>query len=601
MYTQEEVLFVRDTVARVLRISLADLQVQAEEAPGLTVEEGENGVVIRAESKSALARGFFRYAQERAGGHTPVRVQEARHFESCGSFLDFSRNGVMTVEACKKYIACSAALGLDAVVLYTEDTYTVPEYPYMGYLRGRLTPEEYRELDAWADSLGVELIPCIQTLGHLENFLQWQENQHLRDEPDILLCDEEDTYAFIEAEIRAVRGYVRGSRLHIGMDEAHSVGLGEYLRRHGLQNRFEILSRHLDRVVKICEKYGFRPMMWSDMFFRLGSEKGDYYDMNAKIPQSVIDSLPPVDLCYWDYYHTDEAWYDHMLEEHARMSEETSFAGGIWVWSGFLPNVALNQATMEKGLRSCVRHRTRTVLATTWGDDGNETNPFLVMNQLPLFSEFCWRGEACTHEIISETGAFLTGLPDRAYQAFGLFYPDWRDNRVGKALIWCDLLYPLGPKPEELPGAVERSRKAREILADYSDREDCRYASALFEICERKARLKMEIRPLYLKGDREGLRRIAEEEIPALLRAYDCLRGLHKAQWESTYKRNGWEVLALRYGAVMGRLRDVQESMLRWCDGKLNTLCELEEEPLDPTRKSGMQFYQVYVSPAYHL
>ena len=601
MFTQHEIDSVRTAVSGILSVSFDGLDIHVEEGPGITVTGEGSAYVLRAESRSALARAWFRLAQERAAGRLPVSIHETKHFESCGSFLDFSRNGVMTVEACKKYMAYSAALGLDTVVLYTEDTYTVPEYPYMGYLRGRLTPEEYRELDDYADSLGLELIPCIQTLAHMGNFLQWKENEHLKDQPTILLCDDEETYKFIEAEIRAVRSYVRGKRIHIGMDEAHSVGLGQYFRKFGPTDRFELLSRHLNRVVDICKKYDFHPMMWSDMFFRLGSATGDYYDLDAKIPQSVIDRLPDVDLCYWDYYHDEEKWYDHMLSGHAQMSPNTAYAGGIWVWSGFLPHVNLTRESMECGVRCCVRHKTRTVLATTWGDDGNETSPFLALNQLPIISEYCWRGEDCAHETIAETGEFLTGLPDRAYNAFGLFYPDLRDRRVGKALIWCDLLYPLGPTAEELPSAIERSEQALEILKDYQDRADCRYAAALFEICALKASLKMRIRPLYLAGDRVALRKIALEEIPALLSVYDSLRALHKAQWESIYRRNGWEVLALRYGAVEGRLRDVQDAILRWCDGTLPTLCELDEEPKDPTRKSGMEFYQVFVSPVFNL
>lgn len=34
--------------------------------------------------------------------------------------------------------------------------------------------------------------------------------------------------------------------------------------------------RHLSRVSQIAEKYGFKPMMWSDMFFCIAG-KGEYY------------------------------------------------------------------------------------------------------------------------------------------------------------------------------------------------------------------------------------------------------------------------------------------------------------------------------------
>ena len=59
------------------------------------------------------------------------------------------------------------------------------------------------------------------------------------------------------------------------------LGLGNYLKKHGYVNRFEMLSRHLSRVCEIAQRYDFKPMMWSDMFFRLGSKTGDYYDFDA--------------------------------------------------------------------------------------------------------------------------------------------------------------------------------------------------------------------------------------------------------------------------------------------------------------------------------
>ena len=34
----------------------------------------------------------------------------------------------------------------------------------------------------------------------------------------------------------------------------------------------------------------------------LGSKRNDYYDTEAVVPQRVIDEIPPVALCYWDYY-----------------------------------------------------------------------------------------------------------------------------------------------------------------------------------------------------------------------------------------------------------------------------------------------------------
>ena len=394
MFAADTISRIRRTVEGVTGIALP-WEVRVEKGEGLAVTLKNGQAQICAQDENALARGFFLLCRCMKEGKDALHVNQKRHFASCGVMADCSRGAVMKTEAVKRLIDRMACLGMNMLMLYTEDTYEVPEYPYMGYLRGRYSQADLRELDAYAASLGVELIPCIQALGHMRQFLQWQDSAKLRDQPDILLIDDEKTYDFIEATVRSMRASMKTSRIHIGMDEAHGVGLGQYLLRHGVVDRHELLVRHLERVVKICEKYGFRPIMWSDMFFRLGSKKNDYYDLEAVVPQRVIDSIPEVDLCYWDYYHEDEAFYDAMLSAHARMGGKTVFAGGIWTWSGFLPQVKKTEATMFPALAACAKHGVDMAFATMWGDDGAETNLFLATGLLPIFSESCWQGHDC--------------------------------------------------------------------------------------------------------------------------------------------------------------------------------------------------------------
>lgn len=589
-----------DTIrARVFGLLGCDYQgkVAVSSGEGLTVDWDGGDARIAAEDQTALCRGFFLLGQAVKAGERALHVSQRRHIASCGAFIECSRGGVMTVAACKKYIDCLAALGLNLFSLYMEDVYTVPEYPYFGHLRGRYTPEELKEIDAYAQAAGVEFVPAIQTLAHLGQFLQWHDDEHLKDTDYCLLIDEEETYAFIEDEIRAIRGSVSGTRLNIGMDEAHGVGLGRYFDKHGLVNRFELLNRHLRRVTEICEKYGFHPMMWSDMFFRLGSKTGDYYDMDSHVPQSVIDNLPNVDMIYWDYYHTDEAVYEHMITEHQRMGRETVFAGGIWTWSGFLPRVKFNNDSMYPALRACARHHVNTAMATMWGDDGNETNLFLALSQLPIFSEYCWLGDGCTPEIVARMGESLTGLAPEVYNAFGLFYPQDKDDRTGKGLIYCDLLYPLLPGQPNLEAIIPRYERAREIIARQAERPECRYADAVFAVAIARARAIVAIRAAYDAGDREALRRIAREDIPAMEALYRTLEKVHRAQWMETYKRNGWELFPLRYGAVCNRMRDAALALEEYADGKIDAISELDEPRLDATRRSGMQWYDIYTNP----
>ena len=573
--------------------------VAARAAEKLTARLQGDTLVVEAPDRSGAARGFYLSALAlREGKPLPV-LDQRRHFASCGTMLDMSRGGVITVEAVKGMIDAHAALGLNLMMLYTEDTYPVEEYPYLGYLRGRYTADELKELDVYADASGVELVPCIQTLAHLEQFLQWDESACPKDNDTCLLVDDEAVDRFVEAELRSVSRLFQSRRVHIGMDEAHGVGLGRYYALHGPSDRFALFTRHLERVVRHCEALGLRPIMWSDMFYRLGSRHNDYYDPNARVPGEVIARIPDVALCYWDYYHTDEAHYLNMLEGHRLMGRDVVFAGGLWTWSGFLPHVRRTAATTLPALRACLRAGVNTVFATLWGDDGCETDYRLALQQLPLFSEHCWLGDGFSLEHASALGEALTGLPAEAYEAMGAFYNDAEDHRPGKGLVYADPLYPLTEGLWDLCGYEARLEAGIAALAGRLKDPRCEYAWLLLSIALEKLRWVRSLRPAYLRGDRAAVRRMADETLPALRCMYERLTVVWREQWESCRKRNGWETPCARLGATMARLDDARRVLTRWADGKTSRVDELEEEPMNASRLFQRQDYHTVAFPQF--
>lgn len=560
--------------------------------------DGER-LTVEAPDISAAARGLFLAACALRDGKDIPELHQRRHIASCGMMLDMSRGGVMTVEAVKGMIDAHAALGLNLMMLYTEDTYTVPEAPYLGYLRGRYTEKELREMDDYAAESGVELVPCVQTLAHLEQFLQWDVNRDIKDNDCVLMIDEPKTYAWIRAALTALRRCFRTNRIHIGMDEAHGVGLGEYYQKHGAVNRFELLNRHLNRVVDICKELGFKPIMWSDMFYRLGSKNNDYYDTDAVVPESAIAQIPDVALCYWDYYHTDEQFYAGMLEGHRKMGKEVVFAGGIWTWSGILPHVRKTNATMYPALRACLKAGIGTVLATLWGDDGCETDYRLALNQLPIYSEHVWLGEDCTRAEVERMGERLTGLSEACFNAMGAFYADDEDHRPGKGLFYCDPLYPLTEGLWDLTGYREGLEEGVKTLERHFDDSRCEYAWLAMRIALEKLNWVNELRPAYLRGDKAVVLTMANEKLPAMRELYVKMMSVWREQWESGRKRNGWETICARLGAVIARLDDVQRILLRWADGTIECVEELDETPLPASRLCGRQDYHTMSFPQF--
>ena len=133
----------------------------------------DNTVAVTYDTKTEVFRALGRLLG--AVGEDAWVFTETRRFDRIGVMIDVSRNAVLLLQTVKILLVHLALMGVNRVILYAEDTYEVEGEPFFGYFRGRYSQEEMRQLDEWADALGVEMFACIQTLGHLEQLLQWPQ------------------------------------------------------------------------------------------------------------------------------------------------------------------------------------------------------------------------------------------------------------------------------------------------------------------------------------------------------------------------------------------------------------------------------------------
>ncbi len=129
-------------------------------------------------------------------------------------------------------------------------------------------------------------------------YFRWKRFSSINDAGNFLLADSEETYAFIEEKFKAISDTFSSDKINVGTDEARFSGLGKHLKKFGYENPREIFFRCLKRVATIAKKYGFKPMMWSDMFFKFEND-GEYYSENPVISEKTIEKLfEGVTLCY---------------------------------------------------------------------------------------------------------------------------------------------------------------------------------------------------------------------------------------------------------------------------------------------------------------
>lgn len=518
----------------------------------------------------------------------PCSIHEKARFETCGVMFDCSRNAVLKPEGMRYLLRKMALMGLNMGMMYTEDTYEVPEQPFFGYKRGRYTFDELKALDDYADQFGIELCPCIQTLGHLKRILHWPAFHRYRENDEVLLADYEDTYVLLDQMIRAATAPYRSKRIHLGMDEAYGVGLGAHLVYHGYENPHQVIGRHLKRVLEITDKYGLSAMMWSDMYFHLDGH--DYH--NGGLPsQSARDAVDPrITLMYWDYYQSDEAMYADALHKHAQFPAPTVFAGGIWTWIGPAPDYPTAIANSVAGLSACMKAGVPLALATAWGDNGGEANMVASLLALQLYAEMTYTG------VYDE--AALRARFRRCCNADAQAFLDISQLNLVPGMKSCHndpvnackfLLYqdPLIQLFEADTAGFDMSGHFASLVQKFAHyaQENPEYAllfdfyATLSHALALKCAWHEQAGDVVRRGDREAAAALADG-IPATVEALNTLRVLWRKLWESTNKPNGFEILEVRLGGVAARMATAGEKMRAFADGTVDTIPELLETSL---------------------
>lgn len=559
---------------------------QVDEENVLKVTKKDGKVTIVYNQLASLFRGLT-IIKEKANEKEFV-VDIKKHFTTNGYMHDCSRNGVVRNDVLKDRIVMLALMGMNRLLLYTEDTYKLEKYPYFGYLRGGYTKEDIKELVAYGEAFGVELIPCIQTLGHLERVLHWSPMRELSDGQSTLLIGEPKVYEFIEEMLKFCRECFNSTDIHIGMDESVEIGLGRYLQYHPYTDRVELFTSHIARVIEICKKYDFKPMIWSDMYFRLNGKDHEYY-RDTPLPESTVKMVPKeVGLVYWDYYHDKKEIYDDMISYHKQTPNEIHFAGGAWRWVGFTPSNRGSFKNTVPALQSCVANKIKNVFVTAWGDNGNECSIHSILPVIAMYSNADYFDDYSNENIDSLLQAVegeplermmlldLPNMPGRKFvgEAYNpckyLLYQD-----VLNSMFDCQIKPGFGEAYGEYAVTLDKASKESEKYGYVY-----KNLSLLCSVLELKTTLGMDARKAYKEGDKETLKKIAKDIIPETVRRLEIFNESMREQWMRENRPFGFDVVDGRAGYLRSRLNTAKIEIEQYLNGELDKIEELETEIL---------------------
>ncbi|NWV22949.1 HEXDC Hexosaminidase, partial [Origma solitaria] len=177
-------------------------------------------------------------------------------------------------------------LGANGILIEYEDM-----FPFKGELEILRSPYAYSEEDIeriqqLAEQHKLEVVPLVQTFGHVEFILKHEKYQHLREVerfPNSFNPHVPDTLALLKSILsQVIEKHRHSTWIHIGADEVFHLGEGMDSKNWMSHNKGDVGTMFLKHIKEVlgfltAQYWGLRVLMWDDMLRKIsvGALRGE--------------------------------------------------------------------------------------------------------------------------------------------------------------------------------------------------------------------------------------------------------------------------------------------------------------------------------------
>jgi len=328
---------------------------------GYVLFAGPNQVIVAGQTAAGTFYGLQTLKQLVRGEATTAFIPGVKivdwptmHWRALSD--DISRGPVPTVDYIKRQIRTDAFFKLNMHSFYMEHTFASKSHPLIGPPGGSLTPDEIRELVAYAQRFHVELVPEQQTFGHLHKALRLEKYAELAETPygDVLSPQQEGSYKLIADWYGELNELFPGRFFHIGADETFELGEGQSREAARTSGVGAIYFEHLNRVRNVLKPYNRRLMFWGDIALH-------HPDLIGNIPKDMI-------VMNWQYGVRDD--FADSINPFKFAGLEQFVCPGAQNWNQVFPNLDAATTNILNFVRDGQKAGAIGMMNTTWDDDG---------------------------------------------------------------------------------------------------------------------------------------------------------------------------------------------------------------------------------------
>lgn len=298
-----------------------------------------------------------------------MEIQDAPDFQYRGFYLDISRGKVPTLATLKETVDDLAALKINMLQLYVEHPFAFRFDPSIAQMRDPLTPDDVLALDAYCRDRHMDLVPSLQSFGHMGGALSLPQYKHLADVEippwDQMTWRNRMSGATIdmsnpEALALLERMHDEYLPLHtsgfsnVCADETYDLGQGKTKALAEKHGKDTLYLRHIHWLNDLTKKYGKQMMFWGDIV--------------KQHPESIPDIPKDAILLNWGYYRETDFESTKLFRDAGL---DFFVCPGTSGWNRILNDVENADLNIRRYAATGEKYGAMGLLNTDWGDHGH--------------------------------------------------------------------------------------------------------------------------------------------------------------------------------------------------------------------------------------
>jgi hexosaminidase len=249
---------------------------------------------------------------------------------------------------------------VNAILLEVEDKFDYACAPEVG-VPGSYTAYEFKQLGKVCRALHIELIPKIQTLGHVDYILRHEKYAHLREKDHAFqFCprNEESLRLWKDMADELIECFPGHQYFHVGSDETANLGECDVCREHSKASSYiHRVGQCIDHIIE----RDLTPIMWEDIL------RNAHHNLSEEEVRDTWALGKQCVLNYWVY--GSQFTLDHMdayLAADMKVWGASAMSGAGPTMIEDYPPLADRASNMSLWTEAAVKYDLEGIIATSW-------------------------------------------------------------------------------------------------------------------------------------------------------------------------------------------------------------------------------------------